>query len=124
MTSDKCEVYGVLGPPKTQPRSLDFEKVRGWKLSGRKGRGEKFSPESLSNLSINDQTKNGDEVALETENSLEQRIHTGKEIQNEFTIFSHCLILQSEFNRNLTVFSFRIQREEKYHNERKTFEGL
>ena len=91
MTSDECEVYGVLGPPKTQPRSLDFEKVRGWKVSGRKGRGEKFSPESLSNLSINDQTKNGDEVALETENSLEQRIHTGKEIQNQFTIYSYYL---------------------------------
>ena len=103
MTSDKCEVYGVLGPPKTQPRSLDFEKVRGWKLSGRKGRGEKFSPESLSNLSINDQTKNGDEVALETENSLEQRIHTGKEIQNQFIIYSYYLFfaigIQPKLNR-------------------------
>ena len=110
MTSDKCEFYGILGPPKTQPRSLDFEKVRGWKVSGRKGRGEKFCPESLSNLSINDQTKNGYEVEIETESSLQQRIDTGKEIQYQFTIYSHyLLILQSEFNRNLTVFLFRIQ---------------
>ena len=91
MTSDKCEVYGVLGPPKTQPRTLDFEKIRGWKVSGRKGRGEKFCPESLSNLSINDQTKNGDEVGIQPENSLEQSIDTGKEIQNQFTIFNHYL---------------------------------
>ena len=92
MTSDKCEVYGVLGPPKTQPRTLDFEKVRDCKVSGRKGRGEKFCPESLSNLSINDQTKNGDEVGIETENSFEQRIDKGMTIQNQFTIYSHYLL--------------------------------
>ena len=36
MTAVKKEVYGVLGPPKTQPRTQDFDKIRGCKVSGRK----------------------------------------------------------------------------------------
>ena len=77
MTAVKKEAYGVLGPPKTQPRTQDFDKIRGCKVSGRKGRGEKICLESLTNLSLNEETRNGDAFILETEASLKGQNNSG-----------------------------------------------
>ena len=77
MSSDKKEVYGALGHPKTQPRTLDFEEIRGWNVSGRKGRGEKLCHDFSTNLSINENQINGNGLKLDTENAKEDA--TGKE---------------------------------------------
>ena len=64
MSGEKSESYCALGQPKSQPRTLDFEKERGWKVSGRKGRGGKISIDSLENitLSSNEHSNNLDQT--------------------------------------------------------------
>ena len=64
MSGEKSEFYCALGQPKSQPRTLDFEKERGWKVSGRKGRGGKISIDSLENitLSSNEHSNNLDQT--------------------------------------------------------------
>ena len=88
MSSDKKEVYGALGPPKTQPRTLDFEEIRGWNVSGRKGRGEKLCNEFSNNLSINENQINGYGLKSEPENLQEDA--KGKEINCNLHS-THCL---------------------------------
>ena len=60
MSCEKTEIYCALGPPKSQPRTLDFEKERGCKVSERKGRGGKISIDSLEDLTLNSRELNND----------------------------------------------------------------
>lgn len=60
MSCEKTEFYCHVGPPKSQPRKLDFEKLRGEKVSERKGRGGKISIDSLENLTLSSKTSNND----------------------------------------------------------------
>ena len=60
MSCEKNDIYCALGPPKSQPRTLDFEKERGWKVSGRKGRGGKISIDSLEDLALSSKESDND----------------------------------------------------------------
>ena len=80
MTSITKALYGILGPPKSQPRTQDFETIRGSNGSGRKGRGEKVCIEPLTNLSLNEETRNGDELILENKTSPKERNITGNNV--------------------------------------------
>ena len=72
MSEDRKQFYSTLGPPKTQPRTLDFEKERKWKVSGRKGRGEMWHANSLENLSLNSKEPvDDDTLKIETNSPKE-----------------------------------------------------
>ena len=72
MSEERKQFYSALGPPKTQPRTLDFEKERKWKVSGRKGRGEIWHASSLENLSLNSQDSlDGNTLKTETSSPKE-----------------------------------------------------
>ena len=72
MSKERKEFYCALGPPKTQPRTLDFEKERKWKVSGRKGRGEIWHANSLENLSLNSKEPvDDDTLKIETNSPKE-----------------------------------------------------
>ena len=76
MSKERKEFYCALGPPKTQPRTLDFEKERKWKVSGRKGRGEIWHANSFENLSSNSQESLKDDT-LKTEASSPKEYTSG-----------------------------------------------
>ena len=72
MSEEQKQFYCALGPPKTQPRTLDFEKERKWKVSGRKGRGEIWHANSLENLSLNSKEPvDDDTLKIETNSPKE-----------------------------------------------------
>ena len=72
MSEGRKQFYCALGPPKTQPRTLDFEKERKWKVSGRKGRGEIWHANSLENLSLNSKEPvDDDTLKIETNSPKE-----------------------------------------------------
>ena len=72
MSQERKQFYCALGPPKTQPRTLDFEKERKWKVSGRKGRGEIWHANSLENLSLNSKEPvDDDTLKIETNSPKE-----------------------------------------------------
>ena len=76
MSEERKQFYCALGPPKTQPRTLDFETERKWKVSGRKGRGEIWHANSLENLSLNSQESLYDDT-LKTETSSPKEYTSG-----------------------------------------------
>ena len=76
MSEERKQCYCALGPPKTQPRTLDFEKERKWKVSGRKGRGEIRHADSLENLSLNSQESLDDDT-LKTKTSSPKEYNSG-----------------------------------------------
>ena len=76
MSEGRKQFYCALGPPKTQPRTLDFETERKWKVSGRKGRGEIWHANSLENLSLNSQESLYDDT-LKTETSSPKEYTSG-----------------------------------------------
>ena len=72
MSEGRKQFYCALGPPKTQPRTLDFETERKWKVSGRKGRGEIWHANSLENLSLNSKEPvDDDTLKIETNSPKE-----------------------------------------------------
>ena len=72
MSEERKQFYSALGPPKTQPRTLDFEKERKWKVSGRKGRGEIWHANSLESLSLNSKEPvDDDTLKIETNSPKE-----------------------------------------------------
>ena len=69
MSCTKKEIYGVLGPPRSQPRKLQFIPE-----SGRRGRGEKLCSSSLQNLLLNTEKENGDICSTKDSNGPHENV--------------------------------------------------
>jgi hypothetical protein len=94
MSCEKTEIYCALGPPKSQPRTLDFEKERGCRVSERKGRGGKISIDSLEDLALSSKESNNDvDKITELESQCEPNGFIGTKIGQFFHTY-HWVIFQ------------------------------